>query len=85
MTNTEKLRNACEAATQVLEKLNLDEYTGLKSTLDYCIGSFDYDNNPVGLVEYGEVALKELTAFKEKNPRKVNKKILADLQKGLQS
>ena len=85
MTNTVKLRNACEAVTSVFDKLNTEEFTELKSKLEYCIGSFDYDNNPVGLVEYAEVALEELKAFKEKNPRKVNKKIIADLEKGLQS
>ena len=85
MTNTVKLRNACEAATSVFDKLNIEEFTELKSKLEYCIGSFDYDNNPVGLIEYAEVALKELKAFKEKNPRKVNKKIIADLEKNLQN
>jgi hypothetical protein len=85
MTNTVKLRNACEAATLVFDKLNMDQFTELKSKLEYCIGSFDYDNNPVGLIEYGEIALKELKAFKEKNPRKVNRKILTNLEKVLQS
>ena len=85
MTNTEKLRNACEAATQVFAKINNAEYTELQSKLEYCIGSYDYDKNPVGLYEYGKVALNELTAFKAQNPRKINKKIIADLEKNLTS
>lgn len=85
MTNTEKLRNACEAATLVFAKLNNAEYNELQSKLEYCIGSYDYDKNPVGLYEYGKVAFNELTAFKAQNPRKVNKKIIADLEKNLTS
>ena len=85
MMNTEKFRNACEAASQVLAKLNKDEYNDLQSKLEYCIGSYDYDKNPVGLVEYGEIAIRELKAFKAQNPRKVNQKIIKDLEKNLVS
>ena len=85
MMKTEKFRNACEAASQVLAKLNKDEYNDLQSKLEYCIGSYDYDKNPVGLVEYGEIAIKELKAFKAQNPRKVNQKIIKDLEKNLVS
>jgi len=81
MKNTEKFRNACEAASQVFTKLKVEDFSELKSKLDYCIGSYDYDKNPVGLYEIGMAALKELEAFKAKNPRKVNKKVIADLKK----
>ncbi len=84
MMNTEKFRNACEAAVQTFTKLNNDQFDEIRSKLEYCIGSYDYDKNPSGLIEYGRIALEELKAFKEKNPRKVNKKILADLEKHLQ-
>jgi hypothetical protein len=83
MMNTEKFRNACEAATQVFAKLNNEEYTELQSNLQYCIGSYDHDKNPAGLYEYGKIALEELKSFKEQNPRKVNKKVITDLEKNL--
>ena len=85
MTNTEKIRNACEAATEVFTKLNKAEYKELQSNLEYCIGSYDYDKNPSGLYEYGKIALEELKAFKASNPRKVNKKIITDLEMSLES
>jgi len=85
MTNTENLRNACQAATTVFAKIKKEEYTDLQSKLQFCIGSYDYDNNPSGLYEYAKVALEELKAFKAQNPRKVNKKIIADLEKNLVS
>lgn len=85
MMNTEKFRDACEAASQVLARLNKDEYNDLQSNLEYCIGSYDHDRNPVGLIEYGEIAIKELKAFKTQNPRKVNQKVIKDLEKNLVS
>ena len=81
--NTEKFRDACVEATQVITKLKLEKYNELQANLQYCIGSYDHDKNPSGLYEYGTIALKELKAFKEQNPRKVNKKVIANLEKNL--
>ncbi len=81
LKNTEKFRNACEVASQVFTKINVSAYADLQAKLDYCIGSYDYDKNPVGLYEVGIVAMNELESFKTKNPRKVNKKVIADLKK----
>ncbi len=81
MTNTEKFRNACEDAVQTFTKLNNENQKQIKSKLEYCIGSYDYDKNPVGLYQYGELAMNELKAFKAKYPRKVNKKIITNLEK----
>jgi hypothetical protein len=85
MTSTEKFRNACEAAVVAFEKINDDKYSDLQSKLTYCIGSYDHDKNPSGLYEYGKIAIEELKAFKASNPRKVNKKIIADLENNLAS
>ena len=68
MTNTEKFRNACEAATQVMAKINKDEFADWKSKLEYCIGSYDYDKNPSGLYEYGKVALGTDFPVEKVNP-----------------
>lgn len=83
MNNTEKFRNACEDAVQVFVKLNIEEQNDIKSKLEYCIGSYDHDKNPVGLIEYAKIALAELKSFKKQNPRKVNKKIIENLEKFL--
>jgi hypothetical protein len=81
--NNDKLRNACAAAVQAFGKLKKDEFSELQSKLEFCIGSYDYDKNPVGLIEYGKKALEELKAYKSANPRRVNKKIINDLEKSL--
>jgi hypothetical protein len=85
MVKTERMRNACEAAVTAFSKLKMDEYNDLQSKLQYCIGSYDFDKNPTGLIEYGKTALDELKAVKEKYPRKINKKIITDLEKYLQN
>jgi len=83
MTNTEKFRNACVEATHVFTKLNSNKFTEIQSNLEYCIGSYDYDKNPSGLYEYGKLAIEELRTYKEQNPRKVNKKVISNMEKNL--
>ncbi len=85
MSNTEKFRNACEDAVAVFTKLNIDKQTEIKSRLEFCIGSYDNDKNPVGLFEHGEIALYELKSFKSQFPRKVNKKVITNLEKYLKN
>ena len=50
MANAEKLRKASEEAVQTFAKLNMEEYADLQSKLEYCIGSYDHDKNPSGLI-----------------------------------
>ena len=83
MTNTEKFRDACIDASKAFEKINQEKYNDIHANLEYCIGSYNFDKNPSGLIKYGEIALKELKAFKKQNPRKVNKKIIENLEKNL--
>ena len=75
----DKLRNECQNALETLEKINLTENTDLQAKLAWCIGSYDFDKNPSGLNEFGEAALNTLIQFKEKNPRKVAKKVIDGL------
>ena len=75
----DKLRNECQHALEALEKLNLPETAELQAKLAWCIGSFDYDQNPSGLTEFGGMALKALSKIKEKNPKKVTKKLIDGL------
>ena len=81
--NNDMLRSVCAEAVQAFKKLKRDEFVELQSKLEYCIGSYDFDKNPEGLIEYGKMALNELKTFKAKNPRKVNKKVINNLEKYL--
>jgi len=76
----DKLRNECQNALEALAKLKLPETAELQAKLAWCIGSYDYDKNPSGLTEFGEMALKALNRIKDKNPKKVSKKVIEGLE-----
>ena len=77
----EKLVKSCNDVVAVFGKLKLNEYKELSSKLEWCIGSYEYDKNPSGLIETGAMALNALKEFKTKNPRKVSKKVIENLEK----
>lgn len=77
----EKLVKSCNDALGTFRKLGYKDYSDISSKLEWCLGSYEYDNNPEGLIEYGTLALKALKEYKSKNPRKVNKKIIENLEK----
>lgn len=79
----EKLKKSCEEAVVVFQKLNNKKFKEIQSKLEWCIGSYSFDNNPTGLVEYGSESLVLLKMVKSKEPRKVTKKTLDNLEKAL--
>jgi len=80
----EKLKKSCEDAIQAFQKLNSEKYNDIQSKLEWCIGSYSYDKNPVGLHEFGAYTLDLLKKIKTKQPRKVNKKVIDNLQKSIE-
>ena len=78
-----KIEKACEAALEKFQKISLDKYADVQSKLEYVLGSYRFDGNPVGLYEVGAVALKSLKAYKKEKPRAVAKKLVDDLEKAL--
>lgn len=79
----EKLKQSCEEAVVAFQKLKTDSYNDIQSKLEWCIGSFENDNNPVGLHEYGTKSLEVLKSAKAKQPRKVTKKVIDNLEKAI--
>lgn len=82
-TENEKLRNACVQAIETFKKLENPKYAEIQAKLEYVVGSYDFDKNPVGLYEIGNLALPVLTKAKVKDTKKVTKKLLTDLEKAL--
>ncbi len=80
MTDTlkvnEDLKLACQDMWDTYKKLDLEEFKDLESKLEFVIGSYEWDKNPIGLHEVGAYALDKLKAYKKEKPRKVNKKII---------
>lgn len=62
-----------------LEKLKLDEK--LHAELSWCWNSYQYDSNPVGVIEKSKVALELFKAKRQENSRAVAKKLVDDLEK----
>jgi len=81
----QKIEKACMAALDKFQKIGLDKYADIQSKLEYVLGSFSYDSNPVGLYEIGTKALKDLKKYKKENPRLVSKKLIDDLEKAIKS
>ncbi|MEZ5083327.1 MAG: hypothetical protein R2750_07755 [Bacteroidales bacterium] len=80
----EKLKQSCEEAVVALQKLKIDSYNDIQSKLEWCIGSFENDKNPVGLYEYGVKSLEILKTVKAEQPRKVTKKVIDNLENAIQ-
>ncbi len=79
----EKLRNACWNAFLCFTKINEPAYHEIQAKLEYVVGSYDFDKNPVGLYEIGNLALPVLKKIKSKSPRKVTKQLITELEKRL--
>jgi len=80
---SERLCEACEMAMQAFKKLNNPEFGDIVSKLQFCIGSYNFDKNPSGLVEYGHKSLAMLKEIKKKHPRKVAVKVIDILEESL--
>jgi hypothetical protein len=82
-TKSEKLRDACELALLAFRKLKQPAFDEIISKLEYCIGSYNYDKNPIGLVEFGFKALEMFKEIRKKHPKKVSEKVIDALEDSL--
>ena len=82
-SKSERLREACELAVKTFQKLNQPEFSEIISKLEYCIGSYNFDKNPSGLVEFGFLALEMLKEVRKNHPRKVSASLVASLEDNL--
>ena len=77
----DKLEKLIPEVVQKLSKLKSGET--LSEELTWCWGSFQNDNNPVGVIEKGQAALELLKEAREKNSKAVSKKLVESLEKAL--
>lgn len=80
---SEKLRDACQLAMDTLKKIKNPQFNEIISKLEFVIGSYNYDKNPIGLIEFGKIAMGMLKEIKKKNPRKVSKDVINKLEESL--
>lgn len=74
---------ANEQALAALEKLNIE--VSLRSEIEWCLGSYRHDKNPVGLIETARRSLNALKEAKAKSTKAVAARVISDLQKVLNS
>lgn len=66
-------------ALKKLEQLGIEEQ--LRRDLEWCLGSYRADHNPIGLYETAKRALTVFRAEKEKKTKGVTAKLISDLEK----
>jgi hypothetical protein len=71
----------CEEILQKLQALQIEP--GLQADIQWCLGSYRHDKNPVGLYQMAERALPLLRKQKEKKPRTVSARLIANVEKAL--
>ncbi len=74
---------ACEDSLKKLRALNIE--LGLQADIEWCLGSYRNDKNPIGLYEMIEKAIPVFKAEAAKNSKAIPAKLLTDLAKELKS
>lgn len=72
-----------EDVLSTLRKLNIEQ--GLQADIQWCLGSYRADKNPVGLYTMAEQVLMVFKGLKEKNPKAVSTKLVGDIEKALKA
>ncbi|HEU5291734.1 MAG TPA: hypothetical protein VFU05_13890 [Cyclobacteriaceae bacterium] len=72
-----------EDALNKLRDLNIEQ--GLQAEIQWCLGSYRADKNPIGLYTMAERALDVFKGVREKNPKAVATKLVSNIEKALKS
>jgi len=83
MNTNEKLEKASKDALAQFEKIGDEKYYDIRSKLEFVLGSYGFDGNPVGLYEYAKKSSDLLKKYKTKHPRKVSKKLIDSIDKAV--
>ena len=75
------LEAVCTAALEKIKTLQLDAQ--LQADLEWCLGSYRHDGNPVGLVAAAQRAATLLKAEQARKTKGVTAKLIGDLEKAL--
>jgi hypothetical protein len=66
-----------------LRDLNIEQ--GLQAEIQWCLGSYRSDKNPIGLYTMAERALVIFKALREKNPKTVSTTLVTAIEKALKT
>ena len=82
ISEADRIEKVSEELLQKLKELNLEQ--NLQNDIEWCLGSYRADRNPVGLYEVTERVLAVLKSEKEKKTKGVTAKLITDVEKALQ-
>lgn len=85
MQVNESLKESCVEAVAAINKLKNAEFDGIKGKIEWCVGSYENDKNPSGLLESAKEVLALFVEYKKENPRKVSKKVIDGIEKSINS
>lgn len=69
-------------STGILEKLkSLNIEPTLQAEIEWCLGSYEYDKNPIGLITATKKSLAVFKAELAKKTKGVTAKLIADIEK----
>lgn len=77
------IENTCVTALAKLQELELDYQ--LQSEINWCLGSFRNDGNPIGLYQMAERALVIFKAEHATKTKGITTKLIKDIEKALKS
>ena len=75
------IEKACTVALAKLKELNIDE--SLQSEIQWCLGSYQSDKNPVGLYQMAKRAIAVFTVEQANKTKGVTAKLVTDLEKAI--
>jgi hypothetical protein len=77
-----KAVDVVKISTGILEKLkSLNIEPSLQAEIEWCLGSYAYDSNPVGLINAAKKSLDVFQAELAKKTKGVTAKLIADIEK----
>ena len=79
-TVNDVLKTICVDTLEDLRKQKQD-YSEIESKLEWVIGSYEYDLNPVGLHEFAVKSLEIMKEVKKEKPRAFTKKLIEQSEK----
>ena len=77
--NSNNIEQVNEQALQKLQELGIEDQ--LQRDLEWCLGSYRADRNPIGLYETARKALSVFQQEKQKKTKGVTAKLISDLEK----
>ena len=83
MNINDQLEKVCRESLNKFSNIDDGRYGDIRAKLEYCLGSYGYDGNPIGLYECAKDSCGLLKEYKEKNPRKVSKKLIESVDKAI--